>query len=258
MILDDIAAATKKRVAAARAICSYHKLKAAALEKPCQGKKKFEQALRAPGLSFICEVKRASPSKGLIAPDFPYLQIARAYQDAGAAAISVLTEPDFFMGSDIYLRELAADIDLPMLRKDFVLDEYQICEARLLGASAILLIVALLDDKKLAAFIKIAEDFGLAALVETHSEDELARALDSGASLIGINNRDLRTFKVDLSVTARLAERVPAGLIVVAESGVHTREDVVALGTRVDAVLVGEALMRAADKRTFLQQLKAP
>jgi indole-3-glycerol phosphate synthase len=238
MILDKIAASTRERLAALKAPAS------------------FEDALRAPGLSFICEVKKASPSKGIITEDFPYRRIAREYEAAGAAAISVLTEPQFFQGNPAYLQEIARDVRLPCLRKDFIIDEYQIYEAKFLGAAAVLLICALLDDKKLAAFITIAESLGLSALVETHSEPEVASAVNAGARLIGINNRDLRTFAVDLDITRRLAKHIPAGIIKVSESGIHTPEDVARVkDCGVDAVLIGESMMRARDKKQYLAKL---
>jgi len=218
----------------------------------------FEKALAAPGLSFICEVKKASPSKGVIAEDFPYMRIAREYEAAGAAAISVLTEPDYFLGSDQYLREIAADVKIPVLRKDFVVDEYQIYEAKVLGAEAVLLICALLDKETLASYIKTAGELGLSALVEIHGEAEAAEALAAGAGIIGINNRDLNTFGVDLGLSARLRKLIPADILTVAESGVKSPDDVRALkDTGIDAVLIGESLMRAADKKQFLAELKA-
>jgi indole-3-glycerol phosphate synthase len=216
----------------------------------------FEAALAAPGLSFICEVKKASPSKGLIASDFPYLDIARDYEAAGAAAVSVLTEPEYFLGSDNYLREISAAVSIPVLRKDFIIDAYQIYEAKLLGAQALLLICALLDTKTLAAYIKLAHSLGLSALVETHSEDEVRSALDAGGRIIGINNRDLGTFKVDLNVTGRLRKLIPSGVITVSESGIRGPEDIRVLGGTVDAVLIGETLMRAADKKQYLRELR--
>ena len=218
----------------------------------------FEKALAAPGLSFICEVKKASPSKGIIAENFPYLEIAREYEAAGASAISVLTEPEYFLGSDRYLQEIAAKTNIPVLRKDFVVDSYQIYEAKILGAQAVLLIAALLNDAKtLAAYVKTASELTLSALVEIHSEAEAEQALTAGAKIIGINNRDLKTFKVDTGVTARIKKAIPAGIITVAESGIQTADDVRKMKEiGVDAVLIGESLMRAADKKQFLAELK--
>lgn len=216
----------------------------------------FEAALAAAGLSFICEIKKASPSKGLIAASFPYLDIGRDYEAAGAAAVSVLTEPEYFLGSSEYLREIAVAVKIPVLRKDFIIDAYQIYEAKLLGAAAVLLICALLDTKTLTAYIGLAHSLGLSALVETHSEDEVRSALDAGARIIGINNRDLKTFTVDPGVTVRLRKLIPSGHVTVSESGIRGPEDIRALGGSVDAVLVGETLMRAADRKQCLWELR--
>ncbi|MDR0877834.1 MAG: indole-3-glycerol phosphate synthase TrpC [Treponema sp.] len=261
MILDDIVASTRIRVEKAKAVWPFEAVRDAALKQvsvTC-----FEKALAAPGLSFICEVKKASPSKGLIAKDetgepfFPYLQIASEYEAAGASAISVLTEPDYFLGSDEYLREIAAAVKVPVLRKDFIIDTYQIYEAKVLGAQAVLLICALLDTKVLKEFIGIAENLGLSALVEVHNEEETASALDAGARIIGINNRDLKTFQVDLRVTGRLRELLPAGIITVAESGIRFPDDIRTLSEYgIDAVLIGETLMCSADKKAALAELR--
>ena len=218
----------------------------------------FEQALRQPGLSFICEVKKASPSKGIIAEEFPWLEIAREYEAAGAAAISVLTEPDYFLGSDHYLREISAAVSVPCLRKDFTIDPYQIYEAKLLGAQAVLLICALLSKETLVSFMNIARELCLSALVEVHTQAEIEEALEAGAHIIGINNRNLKTFTVDIEAGARLKESIPAGILTVAESGITTPADsnaVSALGF--DAVLIGESLMKSADKKQFLADLRA-
>jgi indole-3-glycerol phosphate synthase len=216
----------------------------------------FERALASPGMSFVCEVKKASPSRGVIAEAFPYLEIARDYEAAGASAVSVLTETDFFLGSDRYLSEIAASVALPVLRKDFTVDVYQIYQAKLLGAQAVLLICALLDDTQLLAFIAAADSLGLSALVEAHTEDELARALHCGARVVGVNNRDLRTFDVDLRNCVRLRALAPREVVFVAESGIKDRADIEMLEENgIDAVLVGETLMRAADRRAALRQL---
>lgn len=217
----------------------------------------FAQALAKPGMSFICEVKKASPSKGLIAPDFPYLQIAREYEEAGAAAISCLTEPDFFMGSDKYLKEIASEVKIPVLRKDFTVDPYMIYEAKILGASAVLLICAILTDEELAEYGQIAQSLGLSALVEAHDEAEVERALKVENGIIGVNNRDLRNFTVDCSNSVRLRKMVPADRLFVSESGIRTPEDIEILrrnGT--DAVLIGETLMRSPDKAAELAVLR--
>jgi len=270
-ILDEIAGKTKLRVAKAKDAASFDQVRKTALaladEERGQGsgfgvreetaRFPFERALAASGLSFICEVKKASPSKGIIASDFPYLQIALEYEAAGATAVSVLTEPDYFLGSDQYLREITAAISIPAIRKDFVIDPYQIYEAKNLGAKAVLLICALLDAQTLAEYIKIADELGLSSLVEIHNEAEAEQAVKAGARIIGINNRDLKTFKVDLAVTARLRSLIPAGVLAVAESGIKSPEDVLAINAlNIDAALVGESLMRAADKKRFLGELK--
>jgi indole-3-glycerol phosphate synthase len=269
MILDDIAASARIRVEKAKALRSAEAVRDAALTRAAlsgPGADKppppFERALSAEGLSFICEVKRASPSRGLIAadtPDFPCLEIAAGYEAAGAAAISVLTEPDYFLGSDKYLRDIAARALIPVLRKDFIIDPYQIYEAKLLGASAVLLICALLETKTLEAYIGIADSLGLSALVETHNGDEVRSALDAGARIVGINNRDLKTFTVDLETTVRLRPLIPAEILTVSESGIRGPEDIRTLtrNVKLDAVLIGETLMRAADKRRCLLELRA-
>jgi indole-3-glycerol phosphate synthase len=255
-ILDEIAERTRIRVAKSKETAPLEPMRGQAL-RMLPGAD-FGQALAAPGLSFICEVKKASPSKGIIAADFPYLQIAREYEAAGAAAVSVLTEPEYFLGDDRYLREISSAVKIPVLRKDFIIDPYQIYEARIMGAAAVLLVCALLDTKTLASFIQIADDLKLSALVEIHDEKEADSALRAGAGIIGINNRDLKTFNVDFGVTARLRKFIPAGIITVAESGVKSPDDVRALkDLGLDAVLVGESLMRTVDKKSFLSGLKA-
>jgi indole-3-glycerol phosphate synthase len=267
MILDEIAAKTRLRLEEGKKKLPSELIRERALAKAAEagsgpgtgnpGALPFAQALGAPGLSFICEVKKASPSKGLIAPDFPYRRIARDYEAAGAAAVSVLTEPDFFLGSDEYLRDIAADLRIPVLRKDFIIDSYQIYQAKLLGASAVLLICALLDTETLAGYIKITASLGMSSLVEIHSEAEAEGALKAGAGIIGINNRDLKTFTVDLGLTARLRKFLPPGIVTVAESGIKGPADVRALADLgLDAVLVGESLMRAGDKKQFLENLR--
>lgn len=218
----------------------------------------FEKALAAPGISFITEVKKASPSKGLIAPDFPYLQIAEAYQKAGASAISCLTEPKWFQGSDQYLKEIAAHVTIPVLRKDFTVSPYMIWQARTLGASAVLLICAILDEQELTEYRNIAESVGLSALVETHDEKEVEMALRSGAKIIGVNNRNLKDFTVDIRNSERLRKMVPDDIIFVSESGIRTADDVARLyrnGT--NAVLIGETLMRSSDKKGMLDELRS-
>lgn len=207
--------------------------------------------------AFICEVQKASPSKGLIAPEFPYLDIAKAYEAAGAACISVLTEPKWFLGRDEYLAEIAETVSIPCIRKDFVVDEYMIYQAKVLGASAVLLICALLDQAVLKHYLTLCDQLGLSALVEAHDERELLRALSAGARIIGVNNRNLRDFTVDLGNAERLRRLAPEEVLFVAESGIQTAEDVAMLRqARVNGVLIGETLMRAADKKITLAQLR--
>ena len=219
---------------------------------------RFEKALAADGdIHFICECKKASPSKGLIAPDFPYLEIARQYEEAGASAISVLTEPKWFLGSTEYLREIAEEVTVPCLRKDFTVDLYMIYEAKLLGASAILLICAILDTGTLEEYLKVADSLGLSAIVEAHDEAEVASAVSAGARIIGVNNRNLKDFTVDIHNSIRLRSCAPAGTIFVAESGIRTPEDVEILRQNgVNAVLVGEQLMRAGSPKDELNRLR--
>ena len=217
----------------------------------------FETALSAPGLSFICEVKKASPSKGIIAEDFPWMAIARDYEAAGASAISVLTEPAFFLGSNRYLEDIAAQVRLPVLRKDFIIDPWQIEESKAMGASAILLICAILDQIRLESYICRCHDLGMSALVEVHDENEMDAALAAGARIIGVNNRDLRDFSVDLGLSLKLRRRAPKCVLFVAESGIHTPEDIRLLaGEGIDGGLMGETLMRAPDRQAHLLSLK--
>jgi indole-3-glycerol phosphate synthase len=217
----------------------------------------FERALASPGLSFICEVKKASPSKGVIAEDFPFVKIAKEYEEGGASAISVLTEPDFFLGSGQYMKEIAAAVQIPALRKDFIIDQYQLYEAKLWGAKAALLICALLEQETMSSFIKTAKELSLDCLVEIHDEAEAEKAVAAGARIIGINNRDLSSFNIDTSLTSRLRKFLPAGILTVAESGIKSPDDIRSLKeTGVDAVLVGESLMRSADKKKFLWELR--
>ena len=217
----------------------------------------FEKALRKDGLSFICECKRASPSKGLIAPDFPYLTIARDYEAAGADCISVLTEPKWFLGSDIYLREIAEAVSIPCLRKDFVVDEYMIYQAKVLGAAAVLLICSILSLEQLKAFIGLCDRLGLSALVEAHDEAEVQKAITAGARILGVNNRNLKDFSVDTGNSRRLRALIPRDILFVSESGVRNAGDIVVLREMgADAVLIGEALMRAPDRKAALMQLR--
>ena len=217
----------------------------------------FENKLRKPGLSFICECKKASPSKGLIAPDFPYLQIAKEYEEAGADCISVLTEPKWFLGSDEYLKEIANSVSIPCLRKDFTVDEYMIYEAKILGASAVLLICSILGAKQISEYLEICGKLKLSALVEAHDENEIKTALDCGAKIIGVNNRNLKDFSVDTENSRKLRKLIPDDVLFVSESGVKTPEDVkIIKDIGADAVLIGEALMKAPDKKAMLEEFR--
>lgn len=256
-ILDEIAAKTKKRIAEKKKEVPLEIIMSQAQAMPGDMEFPFEQALKPQGMSFICEVKKASPSKGLIAPEFPYVQIAEEYEAAGAAAISCLTEPFYFQGKDEFLKEIAEHVQIPVLRKDFTVDPYMIYEAKVLGASAVLLICAILTDEELKEYFTIADNLGLSALVEAHTEEEVKRAIRCGARVIGVNNRDLKTFQVDISTSIRLREFVPADYIYVSESGIRSADDIASLmqnGT--DAVLIGELFMKSQDKKSMLMQLR--
>lgn len=216
----------------------------------------FLKALRSEGMSYICEVKKASPSKGLIAPDFPYVEIAKEYEAAGAAAISCLTEPFYFQGADRYLEEITQAVQIPVLRKDFTIDEYMVYQAKALGASAILLICAILDNHELRYYRELCEELGMDALVEAHDEQEVERALQTGAKIVGVNNRDLRTFQVDVRNSIQLRSLAPREIVFVSESGIRTAQDIEKLyENQVDAVLIGETLMRSPDKEAALRKL---
>lgn len=264
-ILDEIAAYTRQRMAAEEAELPTAELErqarglaAAELERDGEFRYPFYAALAAEGLSFISEVKKASPSKGIIAEEFPYLDIARSYDAAGAAAISCLTEPHWFLGSDEYLRQIVSEVSIPVLRKDFTVCERMIYQAKVLGASAVLLICAILTDEQLAAYGKLAEELGLSALVEAHDEEEIARAVASGAKIIGVNNRNLKDFTVDFDNARRLRSSIPEGVLYVAESGVKDADDVAAMAAiGADAALIGEALMRSSDKSAKLAEFRA-
>ena len=257
MILDDIAERTRERVAELKQKRPESEICAAAKALKTQADFPFEAALQSKGLSFICEVKRASPTQGIIAEDFPYLKIAKDYEQAGAAAISVLTEPYWFHGQVRYLAEIAAEAEIPVLRKDFIVDSYQIYESKLYGASAILLICALLPTGILREYLQLAHELGLSCLVEAHSEGEVKSALAAGARVIGVNNRNLKTMEVDLGTSLRLRGMVPPELLFVSESGIKTPEDVAELKkNRTDAVLIGESLMRSPDKKAQLERLR--
>ena len=257
-ILEEIAARTRERIAKEKSCISVSELENRIQEvnKNAGQKITFFQALQKDDMSYICEVKKASPSKGLIALDFPYLAIAKEYEQAGASAISCLTEPFYFQGADQYLREIAAAVQIPVLRKDFTVDEYMIYQAKSLGASAVLLICAILDDGELRAYRQLAKELGLDALVEAHDEYEVDRALNLGAEIVGVNNRDLRTFQVDMNNSIRLRKMAPDNVVFVSESGIRISEDIRLLyENKVDAVLIGETLMRSPDKKAALECL---
>lgn len=257
MILEEIAARTVQRVAEEKAAVPLSEMKKRAEALDANTGFPFRKALSGDEISFICEVKRASPSKGLIAPDFPYLDIARDYERAGASAISCLTEPFWFKGRDEYLAEISNAVKIPVLRKDFTVDEYMIYQAKTLGASAVLLICSILSKEQLSEYLGIAHSLGLSALVEAHDEDEVHTALSVGAGIIGVNNRDLRTFTVDINNSARLRKLVPPEVLFVSESGIKTAADIEALRSNgTNAVLIGETLMRSPDKKAALDELR--
>ena len=259
MILDRIVEATKIRVAQEKQVESPEAVKAAALALPSDTGFPFEAALRQQDFNFICEVKKASPSKGIIAEHFPYLDIAKEYEVAGAAAISVLTEPDFFKGDKKYLQEIASTVKIPVLRKDFIIDEYQIYQAKVWGASAILLICACLDVPTLTKFRELADSLGLSSLVEAHDEQEVQMAIDCGARIIGVNNRNLKDFTVDVQNSVRLRNLVQDDVIFVSESGLETPEDIQVLrDNNIGVALMGETFMRSPNKVEKLAYLYGP
>ncbi|MCQ2526296.1 MAG: indole-3-glycerol phosphate synthase TrpC [Lachnospiraceae bacterium] len=254
-ILNTIADYAKIRVSEAKEKVSFEEIKEKALALP-KGDFEFEKALAKKGISFICECKKASPSKGIIAEDFPYVQIAKDYEAAGADCISVLTEPKWFMGSNQYLKEISENVSIPIIRKDFLVDSYMIYEAKVIGAKAVLLICSILDEKQIKDYIGIADSLGLSCLVEAHDEDEIAMALRAGARIIGVNNRNLKDFTVDINNSVRLRKLVPSNVLFVSESGMKTREDIKTLeenGT--NAVLIGETFMRSNNKAAMLNEL---
>ena len=259
MILDRIVEATKIRVAQEKQVETPEAVKAAALALPSDTGFPFEAALRQQDFNFICEVKKASPSKGIIAEHFPYLDIAKEYEVAGAAAISVLTEPDFFKGDKKYLQDIASTVKIPVLRKDFIIDEYQIYQAKVWGASAILLICACLDVPTLTKFRELADSLGLSSLVEAHDENEVQMAIDCGARIIGVNNRNLKDFTVDVQNSVRLRNLVQDDVIFVSESGLETPEDIQVLrDNNIGVALMGETFMRSPNKVEKLAYLYGP
>lgn len=256
MILETIAQANRKRYEKIMQTVSLEEIKQKALAMEINSDFPFERALEKNGISYICEVKKASPSKGIIAEDFPYVQIAKDYENAGASAISVLTEPQWFKGENRFLQEISQNIKIPLLRKDFTVCEYQIYEAKVIGASAVLLICALLDTDTIREWIKLCDTLGLSALVEAHTEEEVQSALDAGARIIGVNNRNLKDFTVDITTCTRLRSLVPKDILFVGESGIKTSEDIENLRkAEVNGVLIGETLMRVNNKKAALEEL---
>lgn len=257
MILDEIVAKTKERMIEVQKKVPLDKVRQQALLMDANTGFPFEKALKKDQIQFICEVKKASPSKGLIAPNFPYVEIAKEYEQAGAAAISVLTEPYFFQGSNDYLMEISKNVSIPLLRKDFTVDEYMIYEAKVIGASAVLLICAILDDKQLKEYFELANSLGLSALVEAHDEEEVKRALAIGARIIGVNNRNLKDFTVDIHNSIHLRKLIPEDVIFVSESGMKEPADIQRLReNHTDAVLIGETFMRSDNKKQMLKELR--
>lgn len=257
MILDEIVGKTKERMAQVQKQVTPGQIKAQALSMQSNTGFPFEKALKKEQIQFICEVKKASPSKGLIAPDFPYVDIAREYEQAGAAAISVLTEPYYFQGSNDYLKEISQSVSIPLLRKDFTVDEYMIYEAKTIGASAILLICSVLDSVQLKDYLQLADSLGLSALVEAHDEREVEMALSVSARVIGVNNRNLKDFTVDINNSLRLRKLIPGDVIFVSESGMKEPADIQRLrDNQTDAVLIGETFMRSDNKKQMLDWLR--
>jgi len=257
MILDEIVHKTNIRISKLKQNKSINDIKSESELMSVNTNFPFEKALKSNDISFICEVKKASPSKGLISQDFQYLTIAKEYENAGASAISVLTEPDFFLGNNKYLSEISNIVNIPVLRKDFIIDSYQIYESKCIGASAILLICSLLDTNTIKQYISIADSLGLSALVEAHNETEVESAIKAGARIIGINNRNLKTFKVDINNSIRLRSMVPDNILFVSESGIRTPKDIETLrNIKADAVLIGETLMCSKDKKKQLEILR--
>ena len=255
-ILEQLAGYARERTEKAKQKRPLSTLRQQAFSMP-KGSFAFENAIKKPELSFICECKKASPSRGIIVSDFPYIQIAKEYENAGADCISVLTEPGWFLGKDAYLREIAEVVYIPCLRKDFTVDEYMIYEAKVLGASAVLLICSILSEEQIKSYISICDELGLSALVETHDENEVQTALHAGARIVGVNNRNLKDFSVDTDNSRRLRELIPRDMLFVSESGVSSAEDISKLREiGVDAVLIGEVLMRAPDKKAKLDELR--
>ncbi len=260
MILDKIVESTKIRVNKIYENENVNKIKEDAIElaKNDKDKYRFEKSLKTKPIAFICEVKKASPSKGIIAKDFPYVEIAKEYEASGANAISVLTEPDYFKGSMDFLKEISKNVDIPLLRKDFIIDEIQIYESKVIRASAILLICAILDEDTLKRYFKIADDLGMSVLVEAHDEEEIQKAIRCGARIVGVNNRNLKDFTVDINNSINLRKSVDEDIIFVSESGIKNSKDIKRLvENNVNAVLIGETLMKCSDKAAMIKDLKS-
>ncbi len=255
-ILEEIALKTKRRIAVERIILPIEEIKEMAESMP-KGNFEFEKAISNKDMAFICEVKKASPSRGVIAEDFPYLEIAKDYEKAGASAISCLTEPEYFQGKNKYLKEISSSVSLPILKKDFFVDEYMIYQAKIYGASAILLILSILSDAEIKAYYEIANSLGLSAVFEAHDENEINRAINCGARIIGVNNRNLKTFEMNFSNSINLRKLVDGDITFISESGIRCREDISLLEkNKINAVLIGETLMRSENKKDIINRLK--
>jgi indole-3-glycerol phosphate synthase len=258
LILDDLVAATTKRIEREKLATPLSELKNKANKIPNKDPQVIIDKFLEPGLHFIAEIKKASPSKGIIVKDFPYLQIAQEYTDAKIDAISVLTEPDYFQGNLQYLNDIAQTVQTPLLRKDFTVDPYMLYQAKIAGASLVLLIVATLTDQQLQEFLKLADDLGLAALVEVHNQTELERALDANAKIIGVNNRNLKDFTVDLNNSLKLRPAVPDNIPFITESGIKTTDDIKRLkDAHVNGVLIGETFMKANDRKKIINEFQS-
>jgi len=258
-ILDELADATRDRITLNKNEISFEEMKARAFEMANNHERDFifENSLKGEGIHFICEVKKASPSKGLIAPEFPYVDIAKEYEAAGASCISVLTETTRFLGSDQYLSEIRAAVNTPLLRKDFTVDPYMIYQAKVIGADAVLLICALLDTETIREYIGICDSLGMSAIVEAHDEAEVLSAVEAGARIVGVNNRNLKDFTVDIHNSMKLRSLAPKDVTFVAESGIKTHEDIAELvNGQVNAVLIGETFMRSTNKKAMLDELR--
>lgn len=256
MILTKLADSTRNRVEREKKQIPLEMVKEQALAMK-KGDFSFEKVIAEGDISFICEVKRASPSKGMLVEEFPYVQIAKDYEEAGASCISVLTEPDYFKGDKQYLKEISENVTVPLIRKDFIIDEYMIYDAKIHGASCVLLICSLLDKETMEKYIEICDNLGMSALVEAHDEEEIQKAVEAGARMIGVNNRDLKTFTVDIGNSERLRKLVPDNILFIAESGIKTNADINRLRkAKVNGVLIGETFMKAENKKEMLQKLR--